>query len=250
MKKSNIFLIAALLVFLASILAFDYGIKTRYSKGDFRNRYEEFTALGFKDFDSIEVNASTMANVKFIQGPFSVRVFEDRADIVKVTQQGRQLSINVDTKGNNYEDSPFTLLVSCPKINLLVADNKYVENGKLRTDTNARLDFVHNNRMIEPSKKVLVEGFNQESLSIIQNNGSHIRLVNNRFKSISAIIGISSNSASFLTIGENNVFTYANLDIRNKSQLFMSKAKIGDLDYKLAPDAKITFSGTSAIQFQ
>lgn len=250
MKKSNIFLIAAVLIFLASILAFDFGINNRYSKGDFRDQYDEFTALDFKDFDSIQVNACTMANVKFIQGPFSVRVFEGRADIVKVTQQRKMLSIDVSTKGNVFEDSPFTLIISCPKINLLIADDKYVENGKLRTDTNARIDIVFNNMTIRPSKKVQVQGFRQDSISIIQNNGSHIRLVNNRFKSISAIIGKSSKSGSFLTIDETNVFNYANLDIRNKSHLFMSKATIENLDYKLAPDAKVTFSGASAAQFQ
>jgi len=249
MKKSNIFLITSVLFFLASILAFDFGLKARYNNGYFRNPYNEFTTLDFKDFDSIHVNASTMANVKFVQGPFKVRVFEDRADIVQVTQQGRVLSIDVNTKGDNYEQSPFTLMISCPKIRLLVADDKYVANGKLRVDTNARLDFVHNNKVIESSKKVLIEGFNQDSLSIIQNNGSHIRLVNNRLKRISAIVGKSPNSASFLTV-ENNVFDQAYLDIRNRSQLFISKATIRDLDYKLAPDAKVTFSGTSAAQFQ
>ncbi len=249
MKKSNIFLMAAALIFLASILAFDFGIKTRYSKSNFRDKYDEFTALDFKDFDSVEVNASTMANVKFIQGPFKVRVFEDRADIVKVTQQGRLLSINVNTKGDNYEDSPFILIISCPKINLLVADDKYVEKGELKIDTNARFDFVHNNRVIEASKKVVVEGFIQDSLTIIQNNGSHIRLTNNHLKRISAIIGKSPKSASFLTIDGNNVFDHAYLDLRNRSQLFLSKATIRDLDYKLALEAKVTFSGASASLF-
>jgi hypothetical protein len=250
MKKSNIFLTAAVLVFLASILAFDYGIKTRYSNGDFRNQYDEFTALNIKDFDTIQVNASTMANVKLLQGPFSVRVFEDRADIVKLTQQGRMLSINVNTRGNVYEDAPFTLIITCPKIGLLMADDKYMENGKLITDTNAHLDILHNNRIIVPAKKVLVDGFTQDSLSIIQNNGSHVRLVNNRFKSISAIVGKSSKSSSFFTVGENNVFQNAYLDIRNKSHLFMSKATIGNLNYKLAPEAKVTFSGASAVEFR
>ena len=250
MKISNILLIGALLVFLGCILAFDFGIKVRYNKGKFRNQDNEFTALNFRDFDSIQVNASTMANVKFVQGPFKVRVFEDRADIVKVTQKGRLLCIDVDTKGDNYEDSPFVLIISCPIIELLVTDNKYLENGKQKIDTNATADLVYKNRVIQVAKKVVVEGFNQDSLSIIQNNGSHIRLVNNRFKSISAIVGKSPKSASFLTVDESNVFNYAHFDIRNRSQLFMSKATIRDLDYKLAPDAKITFSGTPAAQFQ
>lgn len=250
MKKSNLFLIAAVLAFLASILAFDFGLKARYHKTDFKNPYDEFKALNFKDFDSIHVNASTMANVKFLQGPFKVLVFEDRADIVRVTQQGKSLSIDVNTKGDNYEDAAFTLIITCPRIELLSTDERYVENGKLRTDTNARLDFAHNNRVLESSKKVVVEGFTQDSLSIIQNNGSHVRLMKNKLKNISAIVGRSSRSASFLTIDESNVFGYVNLDIRNRSQLFMSNVKINDLDYKLAPDAKITFTGGISAQFQ
>ena len=145
MKKSNIFLITSVLFFLASILVFDFGLKARYDNGYFRDPYAEFTALNFKDFDSIKVNASTLANVKFVQGPFKVRVFEDRADIVNVTQRGRLLTIDVNAKNDNYEESPFTLIISCPKINLLVADDKYVENGKLKIDTNAKLDFIYKN---------------------------------------------------------------------------------------------------------
>ena len=250
MKKSNIFLTAAVLILLTSILAFDFGIKARYKNGDFRNPYEEFITLDFKDFDSIYVNASTLANVKFVQGPFKVRVFEDRADIINVTQKGNVLSVDVDLKGDNYENSPFALLISCPKIGLLVADDKYIEKGKLRVDTIARFDFIHNNRLIEVSKKVVIEGFNQDSLSIIQNNGSHVRLVNNRLKNISAIVGSSSKSVSFLTVDESNVIGSAHFDIRNKSQLFMSKATVDNLDYRLAPDAKITFPGALSAQFR
>ena len=250
MKTSNILLIAAILVLLASIIAFDFGIKARYNKGDFRNPYEEFIALNFKDFDSIHVNATTMANVKFVQGPFKVQVFEDKAEMVKVTQLGRVLSINVIKEGENYEQAPFTLLISCPKISQLIADDKYFENGNFRVDTNAKLDIVNNNRIVEASKKVLVEGFDQDSISIIQNNGSHVRLVNNRFNRINAIIGRSLKSTSFLTVDDKNVFDNAQFDIRNNSQIFLSKATIKKLEYTLATDAKVTFSGASVNLFQ
>lgn len=249
MKISNILLTGALLYFLGCLLAFDFGIKARYNKGNFKNPESEFIPLNFRDFDSVQVNASTMANVKFVQGPFKVRVFEDRADIVKVTQKGRLLNIDVDFKGDNYEDSPFVLIISCPVIKLLVTDNKYIENGKQKIDSNAIADLVYKNRLVQVAKKVVVEGFNQDSLSIIQNNGSHVRLVNNRLKSISAIVGRSSGSSSFLTIDESNVFNYAYLDIRNRSQLFMAKAIIKNLDYKIAPDAKVTFVGNSSKLF-
>ena len=250
MKTSNFLLIAAILVLLASIIAFDFGIKARYNKGDFRNPYEEFIALNFKDFDSIHVNASTMANVKFVQGPFKVQVFEDKADIVKVTQLGRVLSIDVVKEGENYEQAPFTLLISCPRIGQLVADDKYFENGKFKVDTVARLDLANNNRLIEASKKVLVEGFDQDSILIIQNNGSHVRLSNNRFKRIYAIVGRSLKSASFLTVDDKNVFDTAHFDIRNNSQVFFAKATIKKLKYTLATDAKVTFSGASVNLFQ
>jgi hypothetical protein len=250
MKRSNIFLGLAVLFLLASILAFDFGIKARYISGDFRNPNEEFTALDFKDFDTIYVNASSIANVNFAQGPFKVQVFQNRADIVKITQQGRSLAIDVSLQHTNYEDTPFTLFITCPKIARLIADNHYLQNGKLVTDTNARADFVYQNRMIDIYKKVEVEGFNQDSISIVQNNGSHVRLINNQFKGITGIIGSSTKSASFLTIEGNNVIDRAYLDIRNNSHLFMSKATIRDLGYKLAPDAKITFSGGSVGHFQ
>ncbi|MES3016594.1 MAG: hypothetical protein V4721_02395 [Bacteroidota bacterium] len=250
MKKSNIYLITSVVFFLASLLVYNFGLKARYNNGDFKNPDYEFKTLNFEGFDTILVNASTVTNVKFVQGDFKVRVFEDRADIVKVTQRGKSLIIDADIKSNNYEESPFTLIISCPKINLLVSDERYLSNGKLTVDTNARLDVVIDNRIIQPAKKIVIDGFVQDSMAIIQNNGSHVRLVNNKLKTILATIGQAPGSGSFLTVDSSNVFNFAHFDMRNKSQLFISKATIHNLDYKLAPDAKVTFSGTSAAHFK
>ncbi|MGV3686466.1 MAG: hypothetical protein ACO1NS_12620 [Daejeonella sp.] len=251
MKKSNIYLISGLLIFLASILAFDFGLRAQYAKGDFRLPYSQFVDVNFRDFDTIRVNASTLANVKFIQGSFRVRVFEQKTDIIKLAQQGGVLTIDANTDGKDrYEDSHFALIISCPKLIQLIADDKYMEKGKLKIDTNAKFDFYHNNRLMIPAKKVVVEGFSQDSISIIQNNGSHVMLSNNRIKRLSAITGMNPESSSFLTIDSNNVFNTAFLDIRNRSQLFMAKAKVGALDYRLAPGAKITYSEASSVLFR
>jgi len=78
MKTSNKLIIVVVLVILFSLVVYDLLLKAAYMSGDYKIPYKNYVSLPWKDFDIVEVNSSTAANVQFVQGPFSVKI-DDRA---------------------------------------------------------------------------------------------------------------------------------------------------------------------------
>ncbi len=88
MKTSNKFLFAAVVFTLLSLVVYDLMLKAEYKSGDYTDPYKNFVTLNFKDFDVLDLHSSTAANVKLVQGPFSVRIDENAKGYVQVRQEG------------------------------------------------------------------------------------------------------------------------------------------------------------------
>src|SRR5882757_6345842 len=74
MKTSNKLTIAAILFILVSLVYYDLMLKASYLSGTYRDQFKDYTILNFKDFNSIDLGASTAANIIVEQGPFRVRI--------------------------------------------------------------------------------------------------------------------------------------------------------------------------------
>jgi hypothetical protein len=238
MKTSNKLILAALLLVLISLFSYDYLLKEAYISGKYKNPYNDFTTLKFKDFDTIDVVSSTAANVKFVQGPFSVRIDTNFIDYVKVKQTGKHLQINtVFESGYLYNPNPYILVISCPKLVKVNVNATFRSNNTQVTDTIVREEWN--------MRKVLIDGFKQDSLTINEDYGSTVVLANNQIRSINGVIGASKKSGSKLIIQKSNQFQDVNLDIENKSSLLLNDALIRNLNYHLADSAKLVLMGNA-----
>ena len=236
MKASNKFLFAAIVLTVLSLVVYDILLKAAYKSGNYADPYKDFVTLNFKDFDKLNLPSSTAANVKIIQGSFSVRIDENAKSYVQVNQEGSDLLINASFDGNYQTTSnQYILLISCPKLSELNANASYRANNTNVTDTIVREDWN--------MRQVLIDGFSQDSLHISQDYGSTIVLENNHIRAISAVIGKSRGSGSYLIIKDNNEFSNAELDIQNDSKLFLDNAKIQYLNYQLGDNAKLIVTG-------
>lgn len=236
MKKSNSITIVILALIFLSLFYHDTRLRAEYLSGRYKNIYRNFVNLQFKDFDAVDVSSSTVANVKFIQGPFKVMVDSDALRHVKVSQQGKKLviSANFDDK-ELYNGNPFVLLVSCPILNQVNASAVYMVEKKQVIDSAAEHGWDR--------KYILIDGFKQDSLNIIQDYGSGIVLAHNTISTVHAIVGKTPGSSGKLTVQPNNQFQDVTLDICNKSLLQLNNARISKLSYHLADSAKMTISG-------
>jgi hypothetical protein len=236
MKTSNKFLLAAAVLTLLSLVVYDLFLRAEFKSGNYADPYKNYVTLNFKDFVVLDLHSSTAVNVKFVQGPFSIRMDEDAKAYVQVRQEGSRLLINASYDGN-YQSafSQYILLISCPKLSEVNTNAGYRANNSDVTDTIVREDWN--------MRQVLIDGFNQDSLHITQDYGSSVVLANNHIRAFSAIVGKSPRSGSYLIIQQTNEFVNADLNIQNNSKLFLDNAKIQNLNYQLGDNSKLIVTG-------
>jgi len=238
MKTSNKLILVAVLITLVCLVGYDLLLKAAYKSGDYKIPYKSFVTLPWKDFDIVEVNSSTAANVQFVQGPFSVRVDDFAQQFITIRQQGNRLQINADLENNHlWNPHPYLLLISCPKLTKVYAGATYYVNKRSFTDSVEKEGWN--------MRKVLIDGFKQDSLSIEQDYGSTVKLTNNMIRSVHAAIGKSKGSGSHIILEKSNQFDNASFEIGNSSKLELEDCLIHNLDYHLSDSAKLIVSGNA-----
>jgi hypothetical protein len=238
MKTSNKLVISAGFLILASLFVYDLLIQSSYRSGAYKDPFRNYVTLPFKNFDAVDINSSTAANVKFVQGPFRVRIDSNTLEYVRVKQQNNRLQIDASFKdGYQYNPNPYTLVISCPKLTEVKANAMYMARKKQVVDT-----IIHESWNM---RKVVIDGFKQDSLSITQDYGSTVVLSNNNIRSVKAIIGKSKGSGSKIIFLKGNHFQNAILEIGNKSQLIFNNGFIHNLNYHLADSATVILTGAA-----
>jgi hypothetical protein len=238
MKTSNKLILAALLLLVISLFSYDYLLKSEFLTGSYKNPYKNFITLKFKNFDTINVNSASAANVKFEQGPFRVRISPDASEFTRVSQQHRTLNIDAVFE-YSYQNTPdpYILIISCPKITALKASARYGTNGKIYIDTVVR-DLWN-------MRQVLIDGFKQDSMTISQDYGSRVFLSNSSIGALKAVTGLSPESGPQLNLLNNNHFDNITLDIRNRSSVIINTVPKNKFNYRLDDSARIILNGAA-----
>ena len=236
MKTSNTIIISALVFLVVALFVYDYQLKEEYTSGRYKDPYRDFTTLNFKDFDAVDVKSTTVLNVKFMQGPFKVMADTAMLKNIMIKQNGHQLTIrSVFNQTDNYNANPYLVYIWCPKLKELNADAVYTANNKLTVDT-ALTDYWH-------SRQNLVEGFTEDSLTLVQHFGSGIILSGNHINALTVTAGTGEKSNSKTSILKNNHIGQASFEILNASRLLLDGQSIQNLQYHLADSANLTFTG-------
>jgi hypothetical protein len=236
MKTSNKLTIAAILFILVSLVYYDLMLKASYLSGTYKDQFKDYTTLNFKDFNSIDLGASTAANIIVEQGPFRVRIGPTAARFVTVSQHHQTLHIEAAFPGN-YQNArtDYVLIISCPNLVRFDADARYMAGDRQIIDTLASEDFNW--------RPTIIRGFTLDSLTITEKHASSIILTGNKIKVINAVIGLSDGSRSNMIIQKDNRFQNADLNILNKSQLQLHEAIIPNLKYQVADSARLIITG-------
>ena len=238
MKTSNKLILTALLLLLIALTAYNYLLKAEYDSGRYKDPDRNYITLKFKDFDTVDVNSTSAVNVKFIQGPFSVRVDADALGFTKIKQEGRRLKLNaVFERGYIQNFSPYVVIITCPNLAEVNANATFIAGNKNITDTVYRDDW----RM----RQNLIEGFKQDSLSIRQSYGSSIKLSGNHIRILNVVAGLNPRSISNTDILNNNQFQWATIDVLNRGKVTLSGKVTQYLKYHLADSAQMIFTGNA-----
>jgi len=234
MKTSNKLLLAALLVLLTSLTAYNMALRAEYGKGDYKDPLHGYAKLDFKDFTEVDLSAAGSANVKVMAGPFGVHLNPRAAELVKVSQQGHRLVVQVDLqKLNQGLGWGQTLVISCPRLVQLTAGNTYRVAGQPKIGDKFR-----------PSN-AQVEGFRQDSLRVRLDQASNVTLAGNKLGYLAAVAGSTPGSTAGLTLAATNYIGAANLDMRHQSELTINNIAIAQPTYHFADSAKATLTGAA-----
>ena len=237
MKTSNKLIAAAFLLILVSLFVYARLLNAEYISGRYKDPYRDFVTLKFKDFDTVDVNSTSAVNVKFIQGPFSVRIDTDAMDFTKIEQQGNTLKIGAAFKGDYIQNpSRYIVVISCPKLAEVNANAIFKAKDKQIIDTVLREWNMRQN---------LIEGFKEDSLSIRQYYGSSIILSGNHIRTLNAVVGLNPLSFSKIVILNNNLFQQATIDVLNRSKIQLDGKVIKNLKYYLADSAQMVLTGAA-----
>jgi hypothetical protein len=237
MRTSNKILIGIFILFTVSLIVYDLNLKAEYKKGDYANPFRGYVALNYRDFDEVELDASTAVNIILVQGPFKVMANPDAMEFVTVSKHNKRLIV-----GASFSDhfqgfnAAYILYISCPKLKLFDADTRYLAAGIQVTDTVA-LNFNW--------KPTVIRGFTLDSLSINEDNASNLVLDSNKITKLNATIGQGKNSSPIFTIDKYNQFTQSDLNLLNKSRLVIKGAISKNLKYNLADSATLIVNGAA-----
>lgn len=241
MKNSNKYLLAALLVLLTSLTAYNMALRTEYRKGTYKDPLRDFTALQFQDFTEVTVPAASAVGVKIVSGPFSVRINPQASKYVQVRQQGSQLSITASfPESQEYLGRGEAVVISCPRLVALTTDAIYQTKGQPHVDKN---------QAYPTSKGIVVQGFTQDSLALRQDRASRIELIGNHLGSLRATAGATPGSHATLQINQDNRIGAASLAIEHQSELILNNVAIARLRYHFADSAKATLTGAALGSF-
>lgn len=235
MKNSSKYLLAAVLVLLASLTAYNLALRAEYRRGDYKDPLHNYVSQSFRDFTEVEVPASNVVSVKVTPGPFSVRLNPAAAEYVHLRQQGNRLLITATfPKWRRYFGPAETVLISCPHLTALTADAVYESEGKpLTTKEFADREYT----------KVLVQGFRQDSLTLRQNHGSGIVLADNTLGMLRATAGAGTGSHGLLQLNADNRLAAASLALAHRSELLLDNVQIPQLRRQFGDSTKVTLTG-------
>jgi hypothetical protein len=236
MKNSSKFLLAAVLVLLASLTAYNMALRTEYHLGSYKDPLRGYVNLGLTNFSEVAVTASSVVGVKVVPGTFSVRMSPRAQKYVQVRQQGRRLVITAafpDGRRQYFGQAP-AVVISCPRLGTLTTDAVYEGESQPVIGKN----FWN-------SEQILVQGFRQDSLAVRADQGSRVELAGNHLGYLGATAGASLGSHAQLQLNPDNRIAAADLTVGHQSELILNNVAIPALKYHVADSAKVTLGGAA-----
>ena len=234
MKTSSKIFVATLLLLFGSLTAYNMALRHEFGQGTYKDPLHNYTALGFRNFEAVSVPSASGLKVKIVAGPFAVRVNKEAADFVRVSQRGQQLLVTlVYPQEPQYLGRQDAVVITCPRLGTLTTDGTYTVAGKPPLDK------------LQTGGTVLVQGFQQDSLTLRQNRSNQIRLEGNTLSWLRAVVGTSPGSGPELQIGSDNHIQAADLTIGHQGRLDLATA-IPRLHQQFSDSATVTFSGVAA----
>ena len=236
MKTSNKLLITITIIVFIFLVIYDYGLQAEYLKGTFRSRFFKMEQLSFKDFSNVKHNSADKVGIRVEKGDkYQVWIQSELKDKIGVTQQGRTLVLKMtEQNGTRIWNYANGIIIICPQLDSLTTVTDADASNRKVDYKGSEYNFAND-----------IFGFHQPKMVINQNRVTGVELTGNQIDDLQATVGDKLTGKAYLDINTSNVIKQANINVPGKSDLKLSNANIGKLNYVIADDAKVTLSGKS-----
>ncbi|AMM52518.1 hypothetical protein TH61_16870 [Rufibacter sp. DG15C] len=243
MKTSNKLFIAAMTTLILLLVIYDFGLKAEYVKGSAVYTGNDKILLDHKDFDRVRVNSAGVISVFIVPGMHRIEVLKESAMDVKITQTGKLLTVDMNIPVDiDYYGNRKAVFIYMPNLKELSTDAQYT------------VKRVHQlRRRVKDTEElgVKVQGFTKnfslDSLTVVQDNGSTVKLIGNKIGYLKTVSGMSTGSKSALNIKEGNQIQAAHFEVRGSSLLSLENVAIPILRIKASDSAQIALTGASSL---
>ncbi|WP_210520565.1 hypothetical protein [Hymenobacter terricola] len=238
MKNSLKFLTAAGLLLLGSLTAYNAALHTEYQLGTFKDPLRNYTALPLTNFNAVDVPAAGQMNVKVEAGPFAVYVSKDAAKYVHVTQRGHRLTVALSyPEKETWLGRDEAVIIRCPRLSLLTAGTTYTVAGQRKT--------VPRSKFYQTPGGVVVKGFAQDSLRLVQNQTAQVELAGNRLGRLRAEVGGTPGSTAELDLNDDNRIDASDLHVEQSAKLVAKNLPLPALRWHFGDSARVELSGAA-----
>ena len=236
MKTSNILLSIAAVIFLSTMVAYDFRLKDQYlvmkSQGlekYYKNKrfdgYKEAKVTSFSDIKLISANAMSVVIEHGEKQAVWVRKYDKER--VSVLQKGNTLILDL----NKQRDTTFEygdIVIISPQIK------------KISTTTFNFPEFSR--KRYGMNFEISVNNLSQDSLAIIGSADTHFSFKKNKLKLLEAVIGDESGNGK-LHVSSDNDIESVKVNAKGKSTVELLDSGIKNIEHSFSDGAVVTFRG-------
>lgn len=233
MKLSNLFIIAAAVVSLAMLTAYNFSLKASYQKGGYKDRFNELEFNNAKDLTELQINCANRFNISVERGPKEGLWIRDKVKkSVKVTLVDGRLTIDMtdEAKELGFRTNLGDIILlsnSLNTINTVPYFNKEQIEKK----------WFYNDGEIR------IKGLAGDLLDLQLGRFTAVYIDDVKVKTLKAMVGEAGSEGATLTVDAANQIAFADLSIPGKNKIELLNPKIVKTHYNLSDSAIVTLSG-------
>lgn len=237
MKNSLKFLTAAGVLLVGSLTTYNAALRAEYQRGAYKDPLSNYNALPLRDFNTLNVPAAGAMRVRVESGPFAVYINKEATEYVRAKQQGGQLTLTLNyPEKEKYLGQGEAVIIRCPRLASLTTSTTYTRAGSTQTTMREK----------QPNDMFLmVKGFTQDSLRLIQNHTSRVILAGNHLGRLHAVVGNTSGSTAALELSADNQLGTTDVRVEERGKLVANNLVLPGLRWQFSDSAQVELSGAA-----
>lgn len=239
MKRSNMLLIAAVLITLVCLTTYNYKLKATYLTKEYKNAYRGMTFKPLKDVQKLIINSANLLDIEVKQSnKEGVWIQNKWENNLKLSLHNNELTIDLKS------DSGRSELASANgnKIIILTKD--------LNSITTTEAPHAKNPASASLYGNLEVGNYQTDHLDLSISPLVTVKLNTMKINTLNATVGTKTGEAGQLILTADNQIQTARFDVPGNGNLQLNDPKIIKTSYNLSERARVNLDGKVLQQFK